>query len=148
MASDANAPVDELHLSVKAERAVRAAGIRTVGELQAKIDDLASIGLRTKLHRRAIVRALAQWEKERGAREALVEAARQAMIKLTDAERAQVHAAVGCCTCAGMAKFVAQNPGAAVGAAIGGLFGALLSADRGSDPKKPALPECLLPPAR
>ncbi len=132
--SDADS-VDELDLSVRAANACLNHGIRTVGQLRALhvAKDLAKIGLGAERHRKAIAQALVEFD----ARPKLPKVdrfaiAKAAMLALSAADRAKIHAEVGCCACASATKFLVESPRIAAGAVFGGLIAALC----GPDPKK------------
>ena len=138
-----DATIDNLLLSVRAERRLTDAGVKTVGELRAV--DLAKVGLGSKMHRRAIAKALEEWD-ETGAAEfaATVDAgtrateerrkhgdayvlARGHVLALPLADRAKLFRELSLCGCAIVSDVVRKAPpGSLIGAGVGALLGAFL----------------------
>lgn len=99
-----SASIDELELSVRASNALENAGVKTVGALRkllAKEGGLATVKLGSKLHTKAIVEVLADWDKDaptrQAARDNRIERARAALVELTEEERRDLFVEVGAC---------------------------------------------------
>ena len=89
----ADGPIEELEISVRADRCFQNPGVKTVGEVRKIVErgGLASVGLGAKRHEKSIREALAAWDKAREAKHVeVIRAARRAFMACTPAERAMI----------------------------------------------------------
>jgi hypothetical protein len=121
-------PIEDLSLSVRAERLLQKAGVKTVEQLRTL--DLVKAKLGAKHHRTAITKALAEHDVKREEAKARVQAVRAAFQALSEAERKallyDLHAANEC-LCPVVIHAAVRRPVTALGVTIGGFLGGLVA---------------------